>query len=88
MRAFAAAAAASAGVTLLPAAARACAVCSALGTERTRKAFLDTTIFLSLLPLGLIAAGLWWIARRAGRALAEDLRESPDAVVPTEGAKG
>ena len=64
---------------LLPAAAHACAVCSVLGSERSRKAFFDTTIFLSLLPLALIGFGAWWLARRFGGRLAEEFREREDA---------
>jgi hypothetical protein len=48
---------------LLPAAAEACAVCGA-AAERNRAAFLGTTIFLSLLPLGMIGGGLYWLRKR------------------------
>jgi hypothetical protein len=50
---------------LLPGAAQACATCTG-ASDRNRAAFLWTTVLLSLLPLGLIAAGLlWWM--RDGR---------------------
>jgi len=66
----------------LPAAAHACAVCSVLNDEKNRKAFFDTTIFLSLLPLALIAIGLVWIARRGRDVLRSEFRES-DEELPT-----
>lgn len=49
---------------LWPAAAHACAVCGG-GVDRTRGAFFGTTILLSLLPLGMIGGGLWWLRRNA-----------------------
>lgn len=52
-------------VTLAPAAAWACPFCFS-GSPRVRMAFFGTTILLSLLPLGMIGAGVEWI-RRAGR---------------------
>ena len=58
----------------LPEAARACAVCGA-AVDRNKSAFIGTTILLSLLPLALIGAGLWWIARHAGEQLAGELAE-------------
>ena len=63
----------------LPAVAEACAVCGA--ADRNRAAFLGTTIFLSLLPLGMIGGGVLWLRRRAGgtwRAEFEE-REEPGA---------
>jgi len=50
---------------LATAGAWACAVCGGQDDEDTRKAFIDTTIFLSLLPLGLIGGGALWMWRRA-----------------------
>ncbi len=49
---------------LLPAQALACAVCFD-ATDENRRAFLDTTIFLSLLPLVLIFGGGYWIYRQS-----------------------
>lgn len=65
-------------VLALPAAAHACAVCSVLNDEKNRKAFFDTTIFLSLLPLALIAFGLFWIARQGRDVLRSEFRESDE----------
>jgi hypothetical protein len=72
--------AAFAGVLALlaPAAAHACAVCSVMNSESNRKAFFDTTIFLSLLPLGLIAWGLVWVARKGRDTLSAEFRESDE----------
>jgi hypothetical protein len=52
-------------MALLPASAWACPFCFS-GSPRVRMAFFGTTIFLSLLPLGMIGAGVVWI-RRLGR---------------------
>lgn len=43
----------------------ACAVCGGGDSEATRKAFIDTTIFLSLLPLGLIGGTVLWVWKRS-----------------------
>ncbi|MEZ4288821.1 MAG: hypothetical protein R3A47_11935 [Polyangiales bacterium] len=42
----------------------ACPLCIA-AKEESRLAFVSTTAFLSLLPLGLIGGTIWWIRRRA-----------------------
>lgn len=61
-------------------AAEACAVCFT-ATERNRLAFFSTTIFLSLLPLGLIAAGLWYLARHAKDRLQDEFMDRDEVVV-------
>jgi hypothetical protein len=48
---------------LVPDAASACSVCY-VGAEESRKAFLLTTVLLSLLPLGMIGTFAWWFWRR------------------------
>lgn len=68
---------------LLPSPALACAVCGA-AAERNRMAFLGTTVLLSLLPLAMMAGGLWWIARR-GR-LAGEFEEREPVQAPTVSA--
>ncbi len=45
-------------------AAFACPVCFAAKNEANRKAFLATTVFMSALPLLMVGAGAWWVARR------------------------
>ncbi len=52
----------------------ACAVCGGGDSEATRKAFIDTTIFLSLFPLGAMGAVGIWIWRRS---MAPELPEEP-----------
>jgi hypothetical protein len=47
-----------------PELAHACAGCIDL-KAKNRWAFFATTIFLSALPLGMIAGMAWWILRRA-----------------------
>jgi hypothetical protein len=51
----------------LPDAAHACAVCGA-AVDRNNAAFVGITILLSLLPVAMIGAGVWWAARRANLA--------------------
>ncbi len=72
----------------LPRLAQACAVCSVLTDERARRAIFNATVFMSLLPLAVIALGLWWFARRAGAALRSEFQESPDAVPQTTAGPG
>jgi hypothetical protein len=55
----------SAGAWLMVGAAWACAVCGGQDDADTKQAFIDTTIFLSLLPLGLMGGGAWWIYQRS-----------------------
>ena len=50
-------------IALTPALAHACSVCFE-ASDKNRAAFFATTIFLSLLPLGMIAAMYWWLRRR------------------------
>ena len=58
-------------VGLVPARAFACAVCGG-GNPANRFAFFASTIALSLLPLGLFAAGFLWLrARRSSTRLPE-----------------
>jgi hypothetical protein len=48
---------------LVPGAAEACSVCFST-TEENRFAFLATTIFLSVLPLGILFAVGTWLRRQ------------------------
>ena len=64
MRASLLAVAALALVLVLPEAVYACPVCFD-SSDENRQAFLATTAFLSLLPLGMVAGAGLWIRRRA-----------------------
>jgi hypothetical protein len=59
---------------LAPAVGDACPVCFS-GSDRSRLAFFGTTILMSLLPLGLIGSGLWWLRRRAGEDLGDEFQD-------------
>lgn len=64
------AALASACVLVWPALALACPVCGTAQSEDVRKAFLGSTIFLSLFPLAImggIALWVWWQFRKRER---------------------
>jgi hypothetical protein len=63
LRALLASGAALTMVALLPEAAAACPVCFD-AREENRQAFLATTAFLSLLPLGMVAGAGLWIRKR------------------------
>ena len=72
---------------LWPAAAHACAVCGASAADRNRAAFFGTTILLSLLPLGMIGGGLWWLRRGGGHDPDEFIdREAKGATPPVTSA--
>ncbi len=75
--------ASAAAVLASPALARACAVCSVAGSQQSRKAFFDTTILLSLLPLGLIVWGLVWVARRGRDAMRDEFADRDEVADPT-----
>jgi hypothetical protein len=72
-------------LVLLPDSAHACPVCFDPRDEN-RFAFLGTTIFLSLLPLGLVAGVLLWVRHRS-RQLADD-EPAPEPAVPQVAAGG
>ena len=72
---------------LWPAAAHACAVCGASAADRNRAAFFGTTILLSLLPLGMIGGGLWWLRRGGAHDPDEFIdREAPGSTPPATSA--
>ena len=64
MRAAAVVLLAFALVALLPEAAWACPVCFD-SSDENRQAFLATTIFLSLLPLGMVAGAGYYVRKRS-----------------------
>jgi hypothetical protein len=65
----------------LPAAARACAACGADGGA-SRAAFFWTTVLLSLLPLGMFAAGIAILVRTARGRLREEFADRDEAGGP------
>ena len=62
----------------LPSLAHACGACG-VGNGRNAIDYLTTTVFLSLLPLGIIGAGLVWLARNGRAFLASEFRERDEA---------
>jgi len=70
---------------LWPAAAHACSVCYA-ANDRNRAAFFDTTILLSMLPLGMVAGGALWLKRHA--RLREEFAEREARIAPGGGGAG
>ena len=72
-------------VTLLPDSAHACPVCFDPRDEN-RFAFLATTIFLTLLPLGLVAGVLLWVRHRS-RQMADN-EPAPGSAEPQVAAGG
>jgi hypothetical protein len=66
-------------LVLLPDLAHACAVCFD-SSDENRQAFLATTAFLTLLPLGMVAGTGLWLRKRARR-----LDEVPDRDEPLDG---
>lgn len=75
-------------VLLAPAPALACAACAA-GADSNRVFFIMTMV-MSVLPLLLIGAGLWWIARHARERLQGEFeeRDSLPAPRPADAAPG
>jgi hypothetical protein len=57
-------------IAAVPESALACSVCYA-GAEESRKAFLLTTLLLSVLPLAMLGALGWWLWRHAREVEAE-----------------
>jgi hypothetical protein len=55
-------------LTAAPASALACPVCALVGTSNNTWAYQAMTAMLTLLPLAMIGALVWWLARLAARA--------------------
>ena len=60
--------------TLLPQLAHACPVCGG-GNPANRFAFFASTISLSVIPLGLFAAGFLWLRKRIFSHTRDEFRE-------------
>ena len=54
----------------------ACSVCGS-PLEENRQAFIDTTVFLTVVPLMMMGGFIWWLRRRI-RAL----EDAPEIAVP------
>ena len=63
-----------------PRLALACPVCSGGDTEKVQSAFLSATLFMTFLPLGLIAVAAYALRRRLQRLAAQ---EAADDVRPS-----
>lgn len=72
---------------LWPVAAHACSVCYA-ANDRNRAAFFDTTILLSVLPLGMIAGGALWFGKSARLRLREEFADRDARIAPTDEPPG
>jgi len=68
----------TAAVALLPETAHACAVCFS-ASEENREAFLATTAFLSLLPLGMVTGAGLWLRHRVKERDAHDEASDQDS---------
>jgi hypothetical protein len=68
-----------AAVLLAPDAARACAVCAGKDSAAVSWAMLKGTALLSLLPLGVIGTGVWYLRRRARQLAADEAARSAAA---------
>ena len=58
-------------LTAAPASALACPVCGFIGTSDNTWAYQAMSAMLTLLPLAMIGAGVWWLVRLAARAATE-----------------
>lgn len=68
--------AAALGIACLADVARACPSCAS-PLEENRQAFVDTTIFLTVVPLMMIGGLIWWIRRKV-----RERDEQPPIEVP------
>jgi hypothetical protein len=55
-------------LTAAPASALACPVCAFVGTSDNTWAYQAMTAMLTLLPLAMVGATVWWLTRLAARA--------------------
>lgn len=64
----------AAGLVVAPGLAHACAVCSSGREDDVQFAFIATTVFLSVLPLGMLGGAVWWLRRRLREIEAREAR--------------
>jgi len=55
-------------LTAAPASALACPVCALVGTSNNTWAYQAMSAMLTLLPLAMVGAAVWWLTRLAARA--------------------
>jgi hypothetical protein len=61
-------------LTAAPASALACPVCALIGPSNNTWAYQAMSVMLTLLPLAMVGATVWWLARLAARADTEEER--------------
>jgi hypothetical protein len=67
-------------LTGAPASALACPVCGLIGTSDNTWAYQAMSAMLTLLPLAMVGATVWWLTRLAARADTERPPETPHVV--------
>lgn len=73
---------------LSPGAAAACAVCGSSQSKENQVAYLVTTGFLTVLPLALVGAVVWWLRKRSRELDAEAASAYPVAGTGVAGPTG
>jgi len=58
--------------------AHACPSCAS-PLEENRQAFVDTTVFLTVVPLMMIGGFIWWLRRKT-----REINDAPEIAVPEE----
>ena len=76
-------------LTAAPSSALSCPVCALVGTSNNTWAYQAMSAMLSLLPLAIVGAIVWWLTRLAARADTERPSASPHVVdsAPVAGAE-
>jgi len=67
-------------LTAAPGSALACPVCALVGTSNNTWAYQAMSAMLTLLPLAMVGATVWWLTRLAARADTERVGARPGAV--------
>ena len=74
-------------LTAAPASALACPVCGFIGTSDNTSAYQAMSAMLTLLPLAMVGAIVWWLTRLATRADTERQSATQPASTPVGGAE-